>query len=283
MKYVHDQDWLHTGKLPVASYHASNPKHVERFDMLKQSHTLTGNLIEVKRFMHSLKVKMNIAENKDHPKMYLWSKKWEKSPVSSEVTSNELLAQPDNTETKFATNEALNQLFGSTEAKKEENVEGETPMETTTESTESNTDKSTTVAVKEEEEMTETKPNEFNDDKMMVDQSILAGLLNNSNVVNVARTPDVVKVPQPEAAINPSECQLRLLDHIQKQQNLVMGRLQTIEAQIIALECRDEKDALEPMESCSKTKQIINLLLNDLQKMRKIAVINSMENNKLEI
>lgn len=53
---------------------------------------------------------------------------------------------------------------------------------------------------------------------------------------------------------------------------------------ISGLECRDDKmDILEPDdESCSKTKQIISLLLHDLQKMRKIAAINSME-NKLEI
>ncbi|KXJ70890.1 hypothetical protein RP20_CCG022187 [Aedes albopictus] len=79
-KYIHDQDWLYEGKLPVASYHAQNSKHATRFDILKQSHTLGGNLLELKRFMHSLKVKINIAEKKDHPKMYLWSKKWENSP-----------------------------------------------------------------------------------------------------------------------------------------------------------------------------------------------------------
>lgn len=79
-KYIHDQDWLYEGKLPVASYHAPNSKHATRFDILKQSHTLGGNLLELKRFMHSLKVKINIAEKKDHPKMYLWSKKWESSP-----------------------------------------------------------------------------------------------------------------------------------------------------------------------------------------------------------
>ncbi|KAG4066483.1 hypothetical protein HA402_007119 [Bradysia odoriphaga] len=203
MKYAHDQDWLLAGKLPIATYHPANSKHSERFDMLKQSHTLTGNLIELKRFMHSLNVKINIAENKDHPKMYLWSKKWEKCPTTAELTGIEI---------------------------------------------------------------------------------ILAGLLNSSGSVNVEQTQETaVKIPQPEAAINPSECQLLLLDHIQKQQNLVMGRLQTIEAQIIALECRDDKmDIMEQPESCSKTKQIISLLLNDLQKMRKIAAINSME-NKLEI
>lgn len=229
MKYVHDQDWLHAGKLPVATYHAPNSKHAERFDMLKQSHTLTGNLIELKRFMHSLKVKINIAENKDHPKMYLWSKKWEKSPpVSSELTGIELLAQSDKSE-----------LFASTETKKDDiKKEGEvnaTMDVTTSEETDSTANKSTTDPIKEEAQLTEEKPNVFGDDKMMDDPSILAGLLNNSGGANVERTQETVtvKVPQPEAAINPAECQLRLLEHIQKQQNLVMGRLHTIEAQII--------------------------------------------------
>lgn len=234
MKYVHDQDWLHAGKLPVATYHAPNAKHAERFDMLKQSHTLTGNLIELKRFMHSLKVKMNIAENKDHPKMYLWSKKWEKSTVSSELTGIELLTQTDRQEPKFAGTDALNHLFGNEDTKKDEvKEEGSTAMEVTVES---DVGKSTTVPMKEEGgQITEQKPDVYNDDKMMVDQSILAGLLNSSGGVNVESTQETVqvKIPQPEAAINPAECQLRLLDHIQKQQNLVMGRLQTIEAQII--------------------------------------------------
>lgn len=40
-------------------------------------------------------------------------------------------------------------------------------------------------------------------------------------------------VPQPEAAIDSTECQHRLLEHIQKQQSLAMTRLQTIEARVI--------------------------------------------------
>uniref|UniRef100_A0A182PFL4 MBD domain-containing protein n=1 Tax=Anopheles epiroticus TaxID=199890 RepID=A0A182PFL4_9DIPT len=83
-RYAHDQDWLYEGKLPVAKYHTSNSRHAQRFDILKNSHTLTGNLLELKRFMHSLQMKINIAEKKDHPKMYLWSKKWEKSPPRGE-------------------------------------------------------------------------------------------------------------------------------------------------------------------------------------------------------
>lgn len=40
-------------------------------------------------------------------------------------------------------------------------------------------------------------------------------------------------IPQPEAAIDSTECQHRLLEHIQKQQTLAMTRLQSIEARVI--------------------------------------------------
>ena len=79
-KYIHDQDWLFEGKLPIAQYHLPNPKQTARFETLKQCHTLIGNLNEMKRFMKSLDVKVNIAENRSHPKLYLWAKKWEQSP-----------------------------------------------------------------------------------------------------------------------------------------------------------------------------------------------------------
>ncbi|XP_053675318.1 uncharacterized protein LOC128725588 [Anopheles nili] len=185
-RYVHDQDWLYEGKLPVAKYHSTNSRHAQRFDILKNAHTLTGNLLELKRFMHSLQVKINIAEKKDHPKMYLWSKKWEKSPPRSEGVE------------KLPSESAIQQ--------------------------------------------------------------------------------QMPQVPVPEAPIDPAECQAILLDHIQKQQNDAMGRLQAIEAQIIGLEAYDEKaDLLEsPMaKNYPKTKQTIQMLLNDLLRMKKIAEIHS--------
>lgn len=62
-KYYHDQDWLKNGTLPVASYHCKDEEaHKKRFEDLKLSHDLSGRLIELKDFMHSLKVKMKIAE-----------------------------------------------------------------------------------------------------------------------------------------------------------------------------------------------------------------------------
>lgn len=80
LKYIHDQEWLFDGKLPIAEYHVPNAKQPARFETLKQCHTLIGNLMEMKRFMNSLDVKVNIAEKQGHPKLYLWAKKWEQSP-----------------------------------------------------------------------------------------------------------------------------------------------------------------------------------------------------------
>ncbi|KAL7047970.1 hypothetical protein ACKWTF_003161 [Chironomus riparius] len=88
-RFFHDQDWLYDGKLSIANYHLPNPKQTARFDTLKSCHTLIGNLIEMKKFMNSLDVKMNIAENIEHPKMYLWAKKWEQSPPRESIDNKD--------------------------------------------------------------------------------------------------------------------------------------------------------------------------------------------------
>ncbi|KAL1381295.1 hypothetical protein pipiens_013575 [Culex pipiens pipiens] len=212
-RYIHDQDWLYEGKLPVANYHATNAqKNAARFDILKQSHTLGGNLLELKRFMHSLKVKINIAERKDHPKMYLWSKKWEKSP-------------PRGGNGDLSGIVPLNASLTST---------GGTPSAAA--------------------QGSGAQPNRS-------DQ----------------RPVPIPHIPVPEAAIDPAECQAILLEHIQKQQNAAMARLQAIEAQIIALEAYDDKSELlesPTAKNYPKTKQTIHMLLNDLTKMKKIAAIH---------
>ncbi|XP_050094519.1 uncharacterized protein LOC126577136 [Anopheles aquasalis] len=185
-RYGHHQDWLYEGKLPVARYHSANTKHAQRFDILKNAHTLSGNLVELKRFIHSMQVKINIAERKEHPKLYLWSKKWEKSPPRGE--------------------------------------------------------------------------------KVVV------------HPVDPTAPKPMPQIPVPEAPIDPAECQANLLDHIQKQQNDAMARLNAIEAQIIGLEAFDDKaDLLEsPTETnYPKTKQTIHMLLNDLMQMKKIAAIHA--------
>ncbi|KAJ8916175.1 hypothetical protein NQ315_016314 [Exocentrus adspersus] len=78
-KYYHDQDWLKQGVMPTGSYHSRDEETVlKRFEKLKKCHDLSGGLLELRDYMHSLKIKMKIAEAKNHPKLYLWSKSWEK-------------------------------------------------------------------------------------------------------------------------------------------------------------------------------------------------------------
>lgn len=139
MRFKHDQDWLFEGKLPVAGYHTPNPQTSKKFELLKRSHTLTGNLLDAKRSMHSLLVKINIARNRYHPKLYLWAKKWDEDQAENSTT----------------------------------------PVK---------------------------RPK--------------------------AEQPDWPHVPQPEAAIDPEECQYRLIEHVKIQQSLLMNRLNEIEGEM---------------------------------------------------
>lgn len=62
-KYFHDQDWLKHGTLPVGSYHCKDEDILQkRFEKLKKSHDLSGGMLELKGFMHTMKMKMKIAE-----------------------------------------------------------------------------------------------------------------------------------------------------------------------------------------------------------------------------
>uniref|UniRef100_A0A336LWK1 CSON006578 protein n=1 Tax=Culicoides sonorensis TaxID=179676 RepID=A0A336LWK1_CULSO len=249
MRFVHDQDWLYDGKLPTANYHLPYQKTQERFNILKQSHTLTGNLLELKKFLHSLDVKINIAANKDHPKMYLWSKKWESSPPKNETqsVSNPQPLKVDN-DIKFdikdlnavgdngQNNSILAGLLSS--------PGGTIPVSSQV------TVSTTAQDIDKEDEKKEIIPQE----------------------------PKTPSAPEPEAAIDPAKCQYNLLEHIQKQQNLAMARLNTVEAQIIALEAMDDhkdedESPLNP-DSYTKTKQVVHQLIKDLEKMKALAEIH---------
>lgn len=62
-KYFHDQDWLKNGTLPTASYHCKDDDVLtKRFEKLKKSHDLSGNLLELKEYLHTMRMKINIAE-----------------------------------------------------------------------------------------------------------------------------------------------------------------------------------------------------------------------------
>lgn len=62
-KYIHDQDWLKQGTLAVGNYHCKDEQVLkERFEKLKKSHDLSGALLELKDYLHTLRVKTKIAQ-----------------------------------------------------------------------------------------------------------------------------------------------------------------------------------------------------------------------------
>lgn len=183
-RYLNYQEWLYDGKLPVGNYHMPNPKQIARFESSKQSHQLIGNLLEMKRFMNSLDVKINIAEKQNHPKLYLWAKKWETEPK------------------------------------------------------------------KEDEKIKQENAN--SDDVQML----------------------MPIIPEPDMAIEPAKCQQNILDHIQNQQSAVSARLESIDAEITALE-----QAFPDNSKIDDTtlKNTLYMLIGDLAKMNTISQIHKTE------
>ncbi|SPP84434.1 uncharacterized protein LOC117586643 [Drosophila guanche] len=186
MRYKHDQEWLFDGKLPVAGYHTTNPMTGKQSELLKRSHTLTGNLLDAKRAMHSLRVKMNISRNRCHPKLYLWAKRWDED-------QGDALATPSK----------------------------------------------------------RPKPEQ----------------------------PGFPHVPQPEAAIDPEECQFRLMEHVKVQQSLVLKRLNEIEAEVDELENEDFLNDLKNAD-ISVTKEAVATFVKELETLKRLARLNYVANEK---
>lgn len=215
MRFKHDQDWLYDGKLPVANYHIANPNLPKRFDFLKKSHVLTGNLVELNRFMHSLRVKMNIVNNRCHPKLYLWAKKWEDDIAQQSIKSDQDIKLED----AEIGSKVLSAKVSPTKKIKSEPTTPSHPI-----------------------------PN----------------------------------IPQPEAPIDPVECQHRLMEHIRVQQNLVLKRLDDIENEIDELENQDELIDLKDGDYKS-TKDVLATFIKELDVMKQLAKLNALENTKQTI
>uniref|UniRef100_A0A1B6FAE6 PHD-type domain-containing protein n=1 Tax=Cuerna arida TaxID=1464854 RepID=A0A1B6FAE6_9HEMI len=83
-----------------------------------------------------------------------------------------------------------------------------------------------------------------------------------------------VSGPQPEAAIDETECRLRLLEHVEDYQHQVDDRLTSIQAQIAALESEDPDLASdEASDHCPATKQTVQMILHDLCTVRRVATL----------
>ncbi|KAL0276895.1 UNVERIFIED_CONTAM: hypothetical protein PYX00_004362 [Menopon gallinae] len=198
MKYVHDQEWLKEGTLPCLSFRSKRDNIIEqRRNILKRSYDLSGSISLLSQVIHSLRVKVNIAEKKDHPKLWLWAKKWiEKKP------------------TRLV-----------------EDVKDEKPVETG------------------------------------VSSGKTEGLL-------PGEEQQLPKVPEPEAPIDSAECRLNLLDHLIHYQTLIDARLSCIESLVAELESMQD-DAVddEGPDRYPRTKATIQMILRDLNTMKKIAAI----------
>ena len=78
-------------------------------------------------------------------------------------------------------------------------------------------------------------------------------------------------IPEPEAPIDPAECRQRLLQHINDFHNNIDSRLNMVEAEVTALEDMDPDDETQSGLTETQTKETLRMLLRDLIVIKKIA------------
>lgn len=221
-KYLHDQEWLKQGVLPVASYHSKDDELEKRVEKLKKCHDVSGGILELKEYMHTLAVKLKIAEAKNHPKLYLWSKPWEKSKL------------PEKADVKYEKTLDVKPKI--------ENIDHQ--------------------YIKNELGIIKNEPR--NDSMLMM---ILKSGKEEMPMLNVHSNMGPI-IPQPEAAIDSDDCRLNLLDHIAHSESLIEERLDDFEKQLDSLE---EGLNLELSEEYPKTRQTLQLLMRDLETLKKFS------------
>ncbi|XP_012214996.1 PHD finger protein 20-like protein 1 isoform X3 [Linepithema humile] len=320
-KYFHDQDWIKEGKLPSLPSRTRNQYMInQRTAMLKRSYDLVAALLQVQQLLHSLRVKINVAQKKDHPKLYLWAKNWEKTDVPkidvepvpvmeiikpetvSTDTSSEILRRTEvKTETKVSVKDDQDAKSIASDSELMKILE-----EDSTHSDESRiiNKRESLINSKDSHILldaltsgnSDTKERNISSDikmestdllaeKTMIDNPTSENLNSGSFIDNVQRESSIADVendvsallqpfiPEPEAPIDPTECRMRLLEHIEHFQCHIDSRLASIETQICALEMMDS-DEFEPDPRVQpRTKQTVQMLLRDLNTIRKLAAL----------
>jgi len=98
-RYSHDQTWLKKGHLPTLKFiSGSAASFIDGDRTLRVAHALTAAATDLKQLLHSLKVKIDIAKDKDHPKLYLWAQPWTRK-TDSEHTDEAIDSNVDDVET----------------------------------------------------------------------------------------------------------------------------------------------------------------------------------------
>ncbi|XP_033180015.1 PHD finger protein 20 isoform X4 [Bombus impatiens] len=314
-KYFHDQDWIKEGKLPTLSSRTKNQHRVnQRTAMLKRSYDLVAALLHIQQVLHSLRVKINVAQKKDHPKLYLWAKNWEKvevpKPNVTPVPIMEIMKVGK--ECTDIPNEGFHRTEVKTEAKfslrddhDEKSIASDSELMKILEEDNITPDESK-INGKKEDIIHQTKSNILLDaltkndtsegkytnslpSEVKTDTDLLT---NQSDIYENNVSPTTISanhmheelnehemsaplqpfIPQPEAPIDPGECRMRLLEHIEHFQHHIDAKLTFIEAEVCALEAMDPEDT-STLDVEPRTKQTVQMLVRDLNTVRKLAAL----------
>lgn len=302
-KYFQDQDWIRDGFLPSLCLRQTL-KFKTTSATLKRLHDLIAALIRINRLLYSLRVKVNVVLNKNHPKLYLWAKNWNKiitSVIKSEtIPLIEMIKAPENdissqavfeekSETSSVTKNNISPKLITSDSElmkilEEDNIQVEENKLSALnslkqdngnviEKTDISQDPVTKTKIVEPNLpsspiKSETKPQNLKSKYA----TFLKGNLENSNHVkrNILDNKLLISsqpiIPQPEALIDPVECKLRLLQHIEQSQCYVISLLDFIEAQLSTLE-----DNIDEQENYCQHIQTIQMLSHDLITIKKLA------------
>ncbi|CAK9810922.1 PHD finger protein 20-like protein 1 [Anthophora plagiata] len=307
-------DWMKEGKLPMLPNRTKNQHSVnERTAMLKRSYDLVAALLQIQQVLHSLRVKINVAQKKDHPKLYLWAKNWEKIEIPKlnmipvpimEVTKQGKDCTDTVAEVSHRIEVKLETKFSLKDEHDEKSIASDSELMKILEEDNTTPDESRMTCKKdlahqtkshilldvltkndvseekyEESLSSDTKPNTdlLSNHTNVSENNTSASIAStnhsheelNKHEISAALQPFI---PEPEAPIDPGECRMRLLEHIEHFQNHIDAKLTFIEAQVCALEAMDPED-VSGSDVQPRTKQTVQMLLRDLNTVRKLASI----------
>lgn len=176
---------------------------------------------------------------KNHPKLYQWSKPWEKLPLPEKMNADSTLQESSM-----------------------QNHQSDAKLEPILKS-EPQSDSMLMSILKSGKE--EQKLKELGD---------LQKLDINTLIENNLDQPIQSNVPQPEAAIDTADCRLNLIEHIAHSQSLVEERLSEFEEQLNALDVgflQEEDDKDYP-----RMRQTLQMLLRDLNTLKDFSQVTTL-------
>lgn len=304
-KYYQEQEWILDGVLPTL-YLRKTLKLKKSRAALKRLQDLISQLIKTKHFLYTLRIKINVVCNKDHPKLYLWAKCWKKVFVAVskldiiplvkiiKISENYVFPKTASEEKLDETSSVKSNFFSkliSSDSElmkilEEDNIQSEENKCATT-NISSNLTKN---SKKSEITLNNTETKTFNQDsnlslkktgvkhhkpksKYITSYKYISGisahpkrnfLQSNKKFLDLNRP----IIPQPEALIDPEECKLRLLQHIEQCQVYATSLLDFIEAQLSTVgNITDEQ-----INYCQYI-QTIQMLCHDLILIKKLAAV----------